>query len=485
MNTKPNIKINFTFKLAYQILSVIIPFVTVPYISRVLGPEGVGSYSFLSSINKYFIILASLGTILYGTREISRTRDNKTQQSSAFWEIELLICITTVISLLFWICLIYLYPSERAYFIAFIPLLLAVIFDISWFYTGIEKIYYSVIWNFISKIIGLIGVFVFVKTKNDLFNYILLMSMSTLIGNMSMWLFLKRELVKINFNTLRIFRHFKPTLKYFVTAIAISIYTVLDKTMIGIFSDGSLENGYYEQVTKVMSIITPFAFGALNEVMIPRMSYLYQKNDIDEICQRISNSIDFELLICIGSVFGIISVAPSFVKLFFGPEFLPAVPLLQLMCPILIPICFSTCSGSHYYVPSGKIFDGTKFTIIGALINIAINIPLIMKYNAIGAVIASLVAESIIAVLYLYGSRQYLKIRTIFSCSCKKIIAAIIMLTILLGLQKFVYLSDLELLLTQVFVGILVYFSILFVLKDNSVISISNFIKSRLVRKNA
>lgn len=479
MNKNPNIKINYLFKLTYQILCVLIPFVTVPYVSRVLGPEGIGTYSFLQSLSRYFIIFASLGTLLYGTRAISRVRENKVQLSKTFWEIELLICSTSTIACILWCCLVFVYPQERSNCLAFLPLILAVPFDISWFYTGIEKIYYSVIWNFLSKIIVLVGIFIFVTTKDDLVEYISLLSFSILIGNVSMWIFLKREICKVKISELKVLRHIRPTLKYFITAVAISIYTVLDKTMIGIFTEGSAENGYYEQATKVIAMITPFAFTALNEVMIPRMSFLFAKNKLQEIKDRINQSLNMELLVSIGCVFGVIAVAPNFVKIFFGEAFMPVVLILQILSVILIPICLSTCTGSHYYVPSGKVFVGTKFTIVGAIVNVIINAPLIIKFGALGAVIASLVAETIIGILYIHGTLQFLYIKQLLANSLKKILSGLTMLFVIVNLPIGEFTIAFALVI-QVIIGIVIYAVMLLLLKDPSFFMILDFIRQKL-----
>lgn len=221
--------------------------------------------------------------------------------------------------------------------------------------------------NFVSKIIVLVGIFIFVTTKDDLVEYISLLSFSILIGNGSMWIFLKREICKVRISELKVLRHIRPTFKYFITAVAISIYTVLDKTMIGIFTEGSAENGYYEQATKVIAMITPFAFTALNDVMIPRMSFLFAINKIQEIKDKINQSLNMELLVSIGCVFGVIAVAPNFVKIFFGEAFMPVVLILQILSFILIPICLSTCTGSHYYVPSEKFLLAQNLPLWGQL----------------------------------------------------------------------------------------------------------------------
>ena len=203
--SQPSVKKNYTYSLLYQILTMIIPFITAPYVARVLGADGVGIYSYTQSYMTYFTLIAALGTSSYGMREIARCRNDKNEYSKKFWEIELLTILTTAICLIVWLILILFSTKYKIYFIALIPSLLATMFDISWFYTGHERIAYTVIWNAICKIIGVVCIFLFVKSKNDLVLYILLNSLVLMIGNLSMWVFLPKMLVKINPRTTYLF----------------------------------------------------------------------------------------------------------------------------------------------------------------------------------------------------------------------------------------------------------------------------------------
>lgn len=483
MSDKPSLKKNIAFKLTYQILAVVTPLITAPYASRILGADGIGTYSYLSSLMTYFTMFAALGTVNYGTREIARLRDDKHEMSKTFWEIELMTVFTTLISLVLWIILILLNQDNANNYLALVPLLIATAADISWLYTGLEKVHYSVIWNMLCKVLGVVLLLTLIKSKDDLTLYILMMSLIQLFGNLSMWMYVPRETAKVNIRELHIFRHLKQTLKYFITSIAISIYTVLDKTMIGVLTKDAFQNGYYEQATKIINIVKPFAFTAINDVMTPRMSYLFEKGNITEIKTRIYKSINVELLIVIGCCFGIISVAPVFVPLFFGDGYDPVIFLLQIMAPILIPICLSTCTGSHYYVPSGNIIKGTKLTMVGSAVNLLVNVPLILKFGALGAMLASLLAETVIGVLYIYFAREYISVKSVLRVSYTKIIAGIVMFLVITFMYNSFVLNGFLGLIIEVSVGASIYFIMLLVLKDSSIHELESIIKQKLEKK--
>lgn len=477
---QPSVKKNYLYNLAYQILSLLTPLVTAPYVSRVLGADGVGIYSYTSSIMAYFTMFAALGTAMYGSREIARLRDDKQKMSKAFWEIELLVVFTTSICLIGWVVLIIESDYYKFFFLALLPTLLATAFDISWFYTGIEKMGYTVARNTICKLLGIIALFAFVREKDDLFLYMLLNSIILLLGNISMWTYLKRLVVKVPIKSMVFSHHLKETLTYFIITIAISLYTVLDKVLIGLITGDNYQNGYYEQANKIIGMAKTIAFVAINGVMGARLSYLFAKEEYDEIRQRINDSADFILFMSFGLSFGILSVANNFVPIFFGDGYEPVVPLLCLMTPLLFFIALSTCLGSHYYIPSGQIKLSTKMTIQGSLLNLLINLVLIPILGAKGAVIGTLVGEGFIAFIYCLNGRQFLPIRIIIKKSYKKVIAGIMMIIVAFLIDTYLGCSQVVILILQLLFCSFIYVFSLWIMKDSCLIKSIRIISNKV-----
>lgn len=466
MDKKPSVKRNYIYSLLYQILTMITPFITAPYVSRVLGADGVGIYSYTSSYMTYFTLVAALGTASYGMREIAQCRNNQQEYSKKFWEIELLTVFTTFTCLVAWIVLVLFSTTNKIYFIALIPQLIATMFDISWFYTGHERIGYTVFWNAICKIVGVICIFVFINDKSDVVLYIFLNAFILMLGNISMWVFLPRMLVRVNPKEFRFRRHLYETLIYFIPTIATTVYTVLDKTLIGTITQDNYQNGYYEQATKIINMAKTAVFVSVNTVMAARISYLFAENKIDEIKARIEKSIDFILLLGFAATFGIIAVAQDFVPVFFGDGYGPVVNLLYWMSPLILIIGVSNCLGSQYYTPAGLRKLSSKFIIMGAVVNLIMNLILIPKLEATGAVIGSIIAEFTISVMYFKNCSGYLKVSQVFKCSYKRLIAGIIMIVVVKFVSQ-LQLSSLLLLLCEVIVGAIVYFVTLYIMKDS------------------
>jgi O-antigen/teichoic acid export membrane protein len=279
MPKKDKLKINIILNLLYEILVIAAPMITAPYVSRVLQADGIGKYSYTSSLLAYFTMFASLGTASYGQREIARLRGDKKRYSKIFWEIELCSVFTTCICLILWLLFAIMYDEYRTYMLAITYSLVAVLFDISWLYRGLEKFKYTVGINAFFKILSIILIFTLVKTENDLVRYMVIMSLGTLFGNVSMWLFLKREVVITRIELKALKSHLKTALVYFGPTIATSIYTVLDKTLIGVITQSNVENGYYEQATKIMNIVKSVSYSAINGVMASRACFLYSKKE--------------------------------------------------------------------------------------------------------------------------------------------------------------------------------------------------------------
>ena len=275
----PSIKKNIIISTLYQILSIITPLITAPYVSRVIGPNGIGAYSYTSSVQLYFSLFAALGTAEYGLREISRARMDVYKRSKLFWEIELISAINSAVMLILWLIFISVQNQYHVMYLILTLNLLNTLCDISWFYDGLEQFQYTVTKNAIVKVAGVILILLFVKGPQDTNLYVLIMTATTFLGTLSMWLSLKKFLVKTKINVSNLKIHFRETLIYFIPTIATSIYTSMDKTLIGVITHSNDENAYYEQATKIINLIKAVTFTAVNSVLGARISFLFvQKN---------------------------------------------------------------------------------------------------------------------------------------------------------------------------------------------------------------
>ena len=471
----PSIKKNIIISTLYQILSIITPLITAPYVSRVIGPNGIGAYSYTSSVQLYFSLFAALGTAEYGLREISRARMDVYKRSKLFWEIELISAINSAVMLILWLIFICVQNQYHVMYLILTLNLLNTLCDISWFYDGLEQFQYTVTKNAIVKVAGVILILLFVKGPQDTNLYVLIMTATTFLGTLSMWLSLKKFLVKTKINVSNLKIHFRETWIYFIPTIATSIYTSMDKTLIGIITHSNDENAYYEQATKIINLIKAVTFTAVNSVLGARISFLFVQKKYDEIKQRLRDSINYIMFIGVGVCFGLIEIAYTFVPIFFGSGWGKVVLILQLFSPQVIIIGISNCLGSQYYTPAGLRKQSAIYIIIGAVVNLILNLCLIPKFMSAGATVASIIAELTISVLYLKNSNGYLTARYIFEILWKKVIAGGVMLLVMYDLSMISNIGFLSLIF-QFIGGSLIYVFVLWLLKDSSLNLLFKFV---------
>ncbi|MGM0167667.1 hypothetical protein IGI39_002651 [Enterococcus sp. AZ135] len=273
---KRKIAINFFYQASYQILLIILPIVTIPIVSKALGPSGIGKYNYINSIVAYFVLVAGLGMANYGVREIAIVKDDKHSLSKKFWELEsfnIFFSSVTIFIYLLW-CLIF---SNTIYFLISGILILSNLFDITWFFSGIEDFKKITIRNFIIRISSFILIVFFIRDKNDLFLYFVINVLSTFVSQLSLWVSITKYIywVKVTFKDC--LSHFKPLLSYFIAKIAVTLYQNATKTILGLMTTMTIV-GYYSNSFSLI-LMCGNVINAMNTVLIPRMSSLYENNN--------------------------------------------------------------------------------------------------------------------------------------------------------------------------------------------------------------
>lgn len=456
---------NYIYNLFYQIIILILPLITTPYISRTLGAEAIGIYSFTYSVATYFILFGSLGVSWYGQREVAYLQNDIEKRSKLFFEIVLMRFIMMIISVsLFYI--FYVNGTEyNLYYAILLIEMFSTILDISWFFMGMEDFKKTVTRNLIVKIIFVTLIFTIVKNPSDLPKYFLIITLSNLIGNLSLWCYLPRYIQKIKIKELNIFKHIKPTIVLFIPQIAIQIYTVLDKTMIGYIIDNKSEVGYYEQGQKIVKMLL-VVVTSLGTVMLPRMANSYANNEKEVFKNSLYNSIRFVYLLAFPIMAGVLLVAETFVPFFLGPGYEKVIILVQIIVPIILFIGLTNVIGMQYFITTKQSKKLTLSVTIGAVTNFLLNIVLIKNYASVGASIATVIAEGMVFIVQMYMIRKEFNIWAIIKLSKNPIISTFVMCLIAYCISN---LFDERLIgmCVEIFVGIIIYFITLFILKDD------------------
>lgn len=475
---KKSITKNYLYNLIYQILILILPLITTPYISRVLGAENIGIYSYTISIVTYFILFGSLGISMYGQREVAYAQENKEEYSKSFFEILVLRFITMTISMIIFYFIFAKSGEYKVYYTILLLEIIANILDISWFFQGLEEFKKTVTRNIIVKIISIICIFAFVKTSNDLKNYFWIYVLSTLIGNVSLWLYLPKYIKRVHIKDINILKHIKPTISLFIPQIAIQIYTVLDKVMIGTIISDKSEVGFYEQSQKIVKMLLTIVT-SLGTVMLPRIANTYINGDKEKIQEYMKKAFNFVFFIAFPIMFGIIAVSNNFVPIFFGQGYDKVAILMNVISPILLAIGLSNVIGTQYLLPTKRQKEFTISVIVGAIINFTINMLLIKRYGAVGASIGTVIAEIAVTMTQFGFIRKEFKILEILKLAKRYLITSIIMLMVCMFIGKIIS-NKLLCVIIQVAIGTITYLIILLIIKDEFLYGILEKVKNMI-----
>lgn len=469
---------NYIYNLAYQILVLILPLITTPYISRVLGAENIGIYSFTLSISAYFILFGSLGIALYGQREIAYNQKDREKYSITFWEILLLRVITMTISLVLFYFIFARGTQYQMYYKILMLEIVANCIDVSWFFQGLEEFKKTVLRNMVVKLISIICIFVFVKTPNDLHIYFWIYVLSVLAGNLSLWLYLPKYMTKVKFCKLNLFKHLKPTVALFVPQIAIQVYTLLDRTMVGTIIPGKAEVGYYDQGQKIIKILLA-VITSLGTVMLPRIANTFANGEKEKITNYMKKSFNMVFILAFPMIFGIIAVSNAFVPVFFGQGYDKVAILMKVISPIILIIGLSNVTGTQYLLPTKRQKEFTTSVVCGAVVNFIMNMCLIWKFGAIGASIGTVIAELTVTFVQMYFVRKDFDFKEIIGLTKNYFISSLAMFVVCLVIGKIIKDNFLSV-VVQCIVGGLTYGIVLILLKDSFVCEILNKLKSKI-----
>lgn len=404
-----NLKKNIVYNFIYQLLILILPFVTAPYLSRTLGADGIGTFSFSYSMTLYFMYFALLGLSNYGNRCIANVQGNKKLRSKVFWEIFFMQIITFMISLIGYIIYTSYFAVDKLAAEIMGIWFLSSLFDINWFFFGMEQFKLTVIRNTIIKLLSVICIFIFVKSKSDVYIYIAIMACSALLSQLCLWPYLKKFIYFVKPTWKKILHHFKPNFILFIPVIAVSIYKIMDKVMLGYMSTMS-QVGYYENSEKIINMVVSLIV-AIGTVMLPRMTVLASKDNIEKSKKYIDNTMLIVQIYVNAALFGLIAISDEFCKVYFGNGFTETGIIL---CYLAVTVVFLGCGNvirTQFIIPNNRDKIYIYSAIWGAITNVIINLILIPKLEAIGAAIGTVCAEFVVCAYQLFMVRKDINLK--------------------------------------------------------------------------
>jgi len=442
-----------------------------------LGADGIGTVSYAESIVSYFTLFATMGISTYGQREISYVQQSEEERSIVFWNTKILEFVTSGTMMLIYLLFSYFQDNYLIYIILSCNIV-AVFFDITWLFQGLEEFGKIVFRNFIFKFINIAYIFLFVKAKDDLILYVIGLAAFSALSNMSLWAYLPKYVRKIKKSDIHPFRNLKVVVSLFIPTVAIQVYTVLDKTMIGLITRDSFENGYYEQAIKISKMVLTVVT-ALGAVMIPRIGYYFKENRTGEIRALMYRGYQFVWFLGIPLYLGLVMVSDNFVPWFFGDGYGKVATLLKVLAFLILAIGINNVTGMQYLIPTGRQNIFTVTVLIGAGVNFCLNLLLIYFLQSFGAAVASVIAETVIAVVQIIWVRKELSSWEILKRGRNYYIAGALMVLALFILGGCLS-SNIVNTAFMVVVGASIYFGMLFVLRDEFFLTNAKMVLSKI-----
>lgn len=475
-----SIKNNFLLNLSTTITGLLFPLITFPYASRILMADGIGQVQFFQSIIDYVSLCTALGIPLYAVREIARIRDNKELRSRTTIEILLLHAILTLVGYIVVFILAKTVAKIEIDASLFFLLSTTLFFNtigVAWFYQAIEDFKYITLRSLFVRILSLVALFIFVKTKQDLFYYAGILVIGT-VGNNIFNFFRLRKYIKLSkgeFKRLNLLRHLIPALKIFILNLVISIYVNLDSVMLG-FLKNEESVGYYAAATRLTKAILGIV-SSLGAVLLPRFSNMITNGQKEEFQLLANKAASFTIALSLPMSVGLIFMAAPIIHIFCGNGFEPSILTLKLVAPIVLFIGLSGIIGMQILYPQGREKYVIISTMVGACINLLINYLLIPQYGQYGAALGTVIAEFMITVIMILLGRKYLPINILSKQNLHYLIGSIV-ISILLAFLFVFPLHEVNYLLIGILLSVIVYYAYLLMIKDTLALQLKKLLLS-------
>ncbi|NRN87627.1 putative O-antigen transporter [Lactobacillus helveticus] len=468
---------NYLYNVGYQVLAIIVPLITSAYVARVLRPEGVGANAFTNSVIQYFILFASMGIGYYGNRQIAYVRENRQKMTNTFWEIQIVKTIMTLIAFITFEVFMFFYTKQPEYMWAQSINLVAVAFDISWFYEGIEDFKVTVLKNSFVKIVSMIAIFIFIKGPNDVTLYIAVLAISTLLGNLTLWPNIRRDLPRVKLKSLNPWPHFLPMVELFVPQIAIQVYVQLNRTMLGVMVDETAA-GFYQYSDNLIKM-TLALVTATGTVMLPHVANAFSQGNMNKVNKMLYKSFDFVSAMAYPMMFGLASISLTLAPKYYGRGYGPVGQAMFIESIVILMIGWSNVLGVQYLLPIHKQKEFTISVTLGAIVNMILNIPLIKMWGLNGAMIATSIAEFSVTLYQLFIVKRSLSLKDLFHGSWKYFISGLIMFIVVFWMNR--NLKDSWLMMgLEVIVGVVIYGILVLILKAPLVYEAKDLIVDKL-----
>lgn len=483
-----SIKLNAILNVIKQSMSLLFPLITYPYVSRVLGADNLGRYSFSDSIVQIIITLSLIGIPTYAVREGSMIRNEKEKIKNFCAEVFTINVISAIFSylvLIIMVSAIERFRIENVFILILSVNIMSRCLARDWVNTIYEDYLYISIRFIIVHIISLAMIFIFVKGPGDLLKYVMIMAASELFGNI-LNIYYTHKRIPYSFRLTReMIRHLKPIFILFCSSVATTIYIRSDIAILGFLRPDS-DVGIYTMSSKVYTIVKN-TINAVITVTIPRLSFYLGENIQEgrrEYNRLLNNLRNILVLILFPASVGLFCLSSDAMYILGGSEFQRGDVSLQILCIALMFAVFGCFFAHAVLIVNRKEEDFFKATVLSALINISLNFVFIPLMGINGAAVTTALSELCI-VLYcgLSARKYYVSDREkTWKYTSTTIIECLLIIVISIGVRSICNGRALRVLLT-IGLSLLAYLIILMITGNEILLDSVNKIRNKIKGK--
>lgn len=456
---------NYLYNAAYQILVIIAPIITAPYLARVLGAKNLGIYSYVSSSGNIITTISLLGIYAYGNRQTAYVRENKGALTRTFWELELTRLLLGTAGTVIYFIYGFFNHSYSLYFLIYYPYILAEFIDCSWIYIGLEDMKPAVMKNFVTKLINVAGIFLFVRSRNDLWIYILLLAVTTLAANVSIYSQLPKYVGRIRADIHSVPGHLRGSIELFLPQVASLFYLQVDKVMMEWITHSTSQISFYDQAEKIVTI--PLSLiTVISTVMMPRLANEYQKNNMEEIQNLLLKAGKYALCMALPMMLGLFCIARQFIPWYLGQEFLPTSTAIMILSPIVLLNSLTGISGKQYFTATNQMKILLRAYVTAAVMNVIVNALLIPRFGYVGAAVATVLSSLSSVLMQFHDLKRQVSIGALWKTGCKYLLGAVLMAVCICVFTRNMR-ARASTTIFQILLGAAVYFGFLLMIKDS------------------
>ena len=414
-------KKNYFFNLLLSLSNILFPIISFPYVSKIVGPSGVGKVQFITSYAQYFGLIAALGIPVYGIREIAKRKHDRQQLNIVFSELSVIYFLTSVVLTIVYVGTLFYssyFDQDRSMYLWSIFLVMLSFTSIDWFYEGLEQFRIVAIRSILVRVFSLILMFLLIKNAKDYYWYLLIIIFTTLLNNGINMIRLHKS-VSVQLHGLNLKRHLKPLFLIFSTTIATSMYTMLDTVLLG-FLANTRAVGLYTAAVKLSKIALPIVT-SLGMVLVPGLAKNLSQKNMDMVQSTLNKSFSFTAFFSVPIGFGLALLAPEFIMVFSSNKFLDATLSMQILYVLTFLIFYCYFFGFQILVPDGKDKEMLLSVLGGVVIGLVLNFTLVPPLKHVGAALSNVISELVVTGFYIYFVKKLYS----FEFSLKPILTAI------------------------------------------------------------